>query len=128
MAVYRRDVIFAVAAILVALGLASHLVPWLRYIGYAFVAGILFSLFGILLLFLSISRGVKYRSRHTVRSPKSLAVSAPAAWKTEFDEAASRAVYVKRPIYPLSFLISDNLDIIIDLLIRDFVQVWYGAI
>ncbi len=128
MALRARDV--AIAAILgfVAWGFITSWAPILRYIGYAFVAGLSITLLAIGAIVLFSFRKKHDGSRSSSRPARTLAFVAPQMWNEETEWLSSRAVYEKTPLYPPSFVISDSLDSLLDWVLRDFVTAWYKNI
>jgi sorting nexin-25 len=128
MALSRRDVILAGIATFVAWGYAVNWVPTLRWAGYAFVAGLVFPVLGLIALLLLTSRGSQYEERNRLRRPKGVAFLAATSWKNEMNALHARQAYQKEPLYPESFIISSGLDDLLELIIRDFVNSWYSNI
>ena len=60
--------------------------------------------------------------------PRHVAFLAPSKWKAERDALTRRSTYMMEPLYPASFVISDSLDVLLGLILRDFVKSWYGSI
>lgn len=129
MALKRRDVILAAVAVFIAWGYLTHWQPKLLYVPYAFVTGVLatFAFTAWLTLTTSWQRDlrnggdVNYGARHP-------AFITAALWKGEREALNQRNMYMMEPLYPASFLISDSLDVLIGLVLRDFVKSWYGNI
>jgi len=125
----RRDVVVAAIAIFIAWGWLTHWIPTLRYLPYAFLAGCTITAAGTLYLILSTSRG---RTRHVVedypRRQRNLAFVYPKTWKADTASLRSRSNYQRAPLYPQSFVISNSIDGLLDLILRDFVASWYGKI
>lgn len=128
MALSQRDVILASIAAFVAWGYAVNWAPNLRWVGYAFTAGLVVPVLGLIVLMLTISRGINYGTRNKMSRPEGLAFLGVAAWKREVAGLRARQVYQKQPLYAASFLVSDALDELLDLIIRDFVKSWYSNI
>lgn len=128
MALSRRDVILAGIASFVAWGYAIDYVPTLRWIGKAFVAGLVLPIIGAIALLLLVSRGTAFRERNQIRRPKGVAFLTPAAWKDETVALRARQTYESEPLYPESTLISGALDSLLGLIVRDFVASWYQNI
>jgi len=128
MALRQRDVIVAGIASFIAWGYAVSWVPALRWAGYAFVAGLILPVLGLIGLLLLTSRGGQYGSRNNLRRPKGLAFLAAPAWKHDIVALRSRQAYRKKPLYAESFIVSSALDDLLDLIIRDFVNSWYSNI
>jgi sorting nexin-25 len=128
MALKRRDVVLAAAAIFIAWGYLTHWQPKLHYLPYAFVAGaVATTVFGAWLTFTTAwnkeirhSR-VNYGARHA-------AFVRPERWAAEVEALTKRNEYMMEPVYPASFVVSDSLDVLVGLILRDFVKSWYGSI
>lgn len=127
MALTRRDVAIAAVVAFIAWGFLTHWVPVLRYIGYAFVAGVAFSAVAIGSLVV-LSAKPRSRNDHAIRPPRTAAFLAKDAWAAETDWLSTTAVYKRKPLFPSSFVVSDSLDGLLDWVIRDFVTSWYGNI
>ena len=122
----RSHVLLGGFAALVAWGLAARHLPFLRYIGYAFGSGSLLTVVLILLANVLVSRP---RNRFLPRtSPPRLALIQSPTWQSELRviEAASR--YSPVQLYKRSFVVSQALDSLIGLAMRDFVASWYSSI
>jgi sorting nexin-25 len=128
MALRRRDVILAGIASFIAWGYAVSWAPALRWAGYAFVAGLIVPVLGLLGLLVLTSRGSQYGGRYKMRRPNGPAFLAATAWRNEITALEARQAYRKTPLYPVSFVVSHALDDLIDLIIRDFVNSWYSNI
>lgn len=129
MALKRRDAVLAAIAIFIAWGYLTHWQPKLHYLPYAFIAGVLatFALLAWLTLTTSWNKelrngeGTEYGTRH----PAFIAIN---RWKAEREALTKRNMYMMEPLYPASFAISDSIDVLIGLILRDFVKSWYGNI
>jgi sorting nexin-25 len=133
MALKRRDVVLAAVAIFIAWGYLTHWQPKLHYLPYAFVAGALATLAGGAWLMLSTvwsTVACKERPSHNERSygARHAAFVRPERWRKEVEALTKRNEYMMEPIYPASFAVSDSLDVLIGLILRDFVKSWYGSI
>lgn len=128
MALKSRDVAIAAFSGFVAWGFITSWAPILRYIGYAFVAGLSTTLLAIGTIVLSSFRKKQNGLPSSIRPARTLAFVAPQMWKGEIAWLSSRAVYKKTPLYPSSFVISDSLDSLLDRVLRDFVTAWYSNI
>jgi sorting nexin-25 len=125
MALSRRDVILAGIASFVAWGYAVNWVPTLRWAGYAFVAGLILPVLGLIALLLLTSRGSKYGERNNLRRPNGVAFLGATEWTNEITALRARQAYHKEPLYPESFIVSSGLDDLLELIVRDFVNSWY---
>lgn len=127
--VKRRDFILAAVAIFVAWGYLTHWQPKLHYLPYAFVTGALVTL--ALLAWLTFTTAWDRDLRHGGNvdyGPRHVAFAAPDKWKAEREALDKRNMYMMEPLYPASYMISDSLDVLIGLILRDFVKSWYGSI
>ncbi|KAF2034844.1 hypothetical protein EK21DRAFT_55251 [Setomelanomma holmii] len=129
MALKRRDVIFAAVAIFIAWGYLTHWQPKLLYLPYAFVAGVVATLALLTWLTLTTSWKKELRTGGKVDyGPRHVAFLAPEKWKAEREALTKRNMYMMEPLYPASFVVSDSIDVLIGLILRDFVKSWYGNI
>jgi sorting nexin-25 len=128
MALRQRDVVIAGIGCFIAWGYAVNWAPSLRWIGYAFTAGLAFPVLGLIALLLLTSRGKDYGARNKIYRPKGLFFLGSTVWKAEIGGLRARQAYKKQPLYTESFLVSDALDELLDLIIRDFVKSWYSNI
>lgn len=127
MALRSRDVTLASVAAFIAWGFATHWVPSIRFLPYAFVGGIVVAVSFSLWAILYTSKGPERASVNHYGS-KNVFFVAGDNWQAEKGALEERAAYQRKPIYPPSFLISDKLDGLIELIIRDFVTIWFGKI
>ncbi|KAJ4301898.1 tRNA (guanine-N(7)-)-methyltransferase (tRNA(m7G46)-methyltransferase) [Kalmusia sp. IMI 367209] len=129
MALKRRDVILAAVAVFIAWGYLTHWRPALRYLPYAFVAGILATFALLAWLTLTTAWDKNLRDGGDVDyGPRHVAFLAPDKWKAEKAALTKRSMYMMEPLYPASFVVSDSIDVLLGLILRDFVKSWYGNI
>ncbi|KAF2762021.1 hypothetical protein EJ05DRAFT_194509 [Pseudovirgaria hyperparasitica] len=128
MALRRRDVILAGVAVFIAWGFVTHWIPSSRYLPWAFSTGVLCTVILIAWLLLTTSRGPGVRAGARNYGPRHAAFARPDAWEAETRALSARSEYLREPIYEPSFLISGNIDGLIDLILRDFVRSWYDRI
>lgn len=129
MALRRRDVIIATIIVFISWGFVTHWVPTLRYLPYAFIAGAASTVAILGWLIISTSRGKKYQEiSGEGYGARHVAFVTPETWRMETEALKRRSQYKREPLYPASFVISNNLDLLIDLILRDFVSSWYGNI
>jgi sorting nexin-25 len=129
MALKRRDVILAAVAVFIAWGYLTHWQPKLLYLPYAFVAGVVATLALLAWLTLTVSWKKELRSGGEVNyGPRHVAFLAPEKWKAEREALTKRNMYMMEPVHPASFVVSDSIDVLIGLILRDFVKSWYGSI
>ncbi|KAI9829707.1 MAG: Intermediate filament protein [Phylliscum demangeonii] len=107
---------------------ARTLLPVLRFIGYAFIAGALLSLVALCSAFLLSVQRVEYHSAAPERKSALLAFARPEAWAEEVAALAKRSQYVSDSIYPESSEISKSLESLLELIQRDFIKPWYSTI
>jgi len=129
MALRSRDVIIAAIVAFIAWGFITHWIPTLRYLPYAFTAGVASTVAALLWLTLTTSRNIQYLEHgEAIYGKRTVAFVAPEMWSAETQALAKRPLYERERLYPESTVISDNIDGLIDLVLRDFVQSWYGKI
>ncbi|KAI4284991.1 MAG: hypothetical protein L6R38_001006 [Xanthoria sp. 2 TBL-2021] len=128
MTLRARDVALAATFVFIAWGFATHWIPLLRYLGYAFTAGFLVALIAFGVLGACTFKKKHDANRRPVRSPTSLALTAPNGWQHGITWLSEQALYKREPLYPPSFVISESLDGLLDWLLRDLVSSWYQNI
>ncbi|ROT34916.1 hypothetical protein SODALDRAFT_329117 [Sodiomyces alkalinus F11] len=128
MALQKRELILAGIACFVAWGYAVSWVPALRWAGHAFVTGLVLATLGPLVAIFITSRGSRLTSRHRSPRPNGVAFLAPKTWTTDTASLRNRQAYVRAPLYADSPNVSNALDQLLHLVVRDFVVSWYGGI
>lgn len=129
MALTRRHVVLAAVAAFVAWGYLTHWRPALRYLPYAVVAGALATVALQAWLLLTTAWDKQQRTGgHVWYGPRHAAFLAPDRWKAERAALTKRSMYMMEPLYAPSFSVSDSLDVLLGLALRDFVKSWYGNI
>ena len=128
MALRRRDVILSGIACVVAWAVASNWAPSLSLPLYTFFLGLVLPVLALVDLLLRTSRGSQYGDRNAMRRPKGPAFLTATEWENEVKALRSRQAYNSKPLYPESFIVSNALDELLDLIIRDFVKSWYSNI
>lgn len=128
MALRARDVFLAAFIAFVSWGFLISWAPILRFLGYAFIAGVLTTLLAIGALVILNTRKKQDVGRLARRPPRAAAFVAPEAWKEETEWLSTKAIYRRTPLYPPSFMISDSLDGLLDWILRDYVTSWYTRI
>ena len=128
MALRARDVLIAAFIAFVAWGYLISWVPFLRFLGYAFIAGASTTLLAIGALVLLSTRKKRHVDRLARRPPRTAAFVAPEAWKEETEWLSTKAIHRRTPLYPPSFMISDSLDGLLERILRDYVTSWYSKI
>lgn len=129
MPVDRTHVIVAVVVGFIAWALLTDWIPSLRWIPYAFVAGVLTTLLGLLYIIATTSKGVwKDEDVYASAGPVALAFSRPAVWEEEKASLRARAEYRRPIIFPEARAFSRAVDGLLDLILRDYVTSWYSGI
>ncbi|RKF76840.1 putative intermediate filament protein [Golovinomyces cichoracearum] len=128
MALKRRDVILISIGCFFAWGYAVHWIPTLRWVGYAFVIGLVLPMIGLIALLLLTSRRIPYNERKNVRRPKAAAFLEPKLWKNEVAALRARQSYERQSLCEESQVISEALNEVLDLIARDFINCWYSSI
>ena len=128
MALRAREVFIAAFLAFVAWGFLISWAPILRFLGYAFVAGVSTTLLALGALLLLSTRKKPDVGRLARRSPTTAAFVAPETWKKETEWLSTKAIYRRTPLYPPSFMISDSLDGLLDWILRDYITSWYSKI
>ncbi|KAI1211302.1 PXA domain-containing protein [Annulohypoxylon truncatum] len=127
MALKGRDVGLAGIVCFFAWGYATSWFPAIRWAGYAFVSGAIISLLGVCLLLLT-SRGSTYGQRNRSARPNAVSFVGADSWRKETTALRLRQTYIRAPLYSESPAISNALDDLLDLVLRDFVKSWYSNI
>src|SRR6266699_2493596 len=125
MALKGRDLVLAGLASFVAWGYATHWFPSIRFAGYAFIAGVVVTLLGLLGLVTLSSRGSAHRPTWSTSRPHAAAFLARGDWQREVAALRGGQVYEKSSLYADSPKISRALDDLLELVTRDFVCSWY---
>ena len=122
----RSNVLLGGFAALVAWGLAARHLPFLRYIGYAFSFGSLLTIVLILLANVLVSRP-RHRFLGRIPPPR-LALVQSRIWQSELKVIETTSRYSPAQLYDRSFVVSQALDTLLNLAMRDFVASWYSSI
>ncbi|KAL9108150.1 MAG: hypothetical protein Q9227_007004 [Pyrenula ochraceoflavens] len=128
MALSRRDAFLAGIGAFIAWGFAVSWLPILRFIGYAFVFGVVLTSCTLLFLIFTTSRRKQSDAFHAVAASSSFTFLEPGLWNAETTAFSDSRSYEPSRLYPPSFVISDALDGLLDLVLRDFVSSWYSNI
>ncbi|KAF1734088.1 Sorting nexin-12 [Beauveria bassiana] len=124
MALKRRDVIIASIVAFIAWG---YVVSWfgaLRWAGYAFGGGLLVGLFALLGALILFARNPDDRRPR----PRAALFLAPQRWRDEVAALRKRQAYERPSLDLPSQRVAMAVDNLLDLVLRDFVQVWYTNI
>ncbi|POS87896.1 hypothetical protein EPUL_000408, partial [Erysiphe pulchra] len=128
MASKRRDVILAGIVSFFAWSFAVNWIPSLRWVAYAFAIGLVLPVLGLIALLLSTSRKITLKEKRKIRRPKGVAFLAPTSWRREIVALKARQEYKKQLLYTESKTISDVLNELLNLILRDFINSWYSGI
>ena len=128
MVLKRRDVILASVAAFISWGFITHWAPVVRLLPYAFLAGIAATVVLGLWIILSNAREVHHSNGLSLYGSRLPAFVPPKAWKAETESLGARSYYRRKPLYPASFVISEAIDSLLELLLRDYVNSWYKNI
>ena len=126
MLVSRRNVLFGGFAAFIAWGLAVKQLPVLRYLGYAFVFGSLLTLISIVVAILFIAR--PKRADDAFPPLPVLALLRPRTWTAELQTLEMGSPYTASQLYDKSFVVSQSVDSVLHLALRDFITSWYSSI
>jgi sorting nexin-25 len=124
----RRHVIWAAVAAFVAWGLAVRALPVLRFLGYAFTLGCLLTCLAFLAATLTVSRSRPTYQALSAPPNVSPALLDPRRWAAEVSIVQKCGQYQPSQLYGKSFVVSQALDTLIGLALRDFVSSWYQNI
>lgn len=121
-----------VTVLAISLNIVARWLPSLRLIVWAFFAGAAASLVLFLALVLltvhRVERGGPYSSHDVLRSIRPLAFTTSGSWSKEVEAIALEDSFHRVPLHPPSFVLSDSLDVLLDCILRDFVNSWYSKI
>ncbi|KAK2613046.1 tRNA (guanine-N(7)-)-methyltransferase (tRNA(m7G46)-methyltransferase) [Conoideocrella luteorostrata] len=125
MALKRRDVAIAAVAAFISWGYAVSWLPVLRWVGYAFVSGILITSLGLVATLLLTAQRPKHEPAQLPRA----SFVRSSRWSKEISALKKRQTYEKQ-ILQLggSPLVAGAVDELLDLILRDFVRSWYSHI
>uniref|UniRef100_A0A8H7N872 PXA domain-containing protein n=1 Tax=Bionectria ochroleuca TaxID=29856 RepID=A0A8H7N872_BIOOC len=124
MALKRRDAALAAVAAFIAWGYAVSWLPALRWVWYAFVAGLVVSVLAFLALI-----GLTSRLPPEAKPrPDGVKFMGSSAWRTEVDGLRERQRYTKASLDLEAPLVSKAVDDLLELIMRDFVCSWYSNI
>ena len=128
MALSLRDGLLASIAVYVAWGYATDYLPILRYLLFAFLSGILVTVVVFVALTLYTSQRPHQFDRDSRDQKATVAFLRPQSWDTETAQFRHDRDYNPEKLYPQSFVVSDAIDGLISLALRDFVSSWYKNI
>ena len=112
-----------------SLHIVVRLLPLLRFFVYTFYAGVLAAVLGYLsLVVLTVRSNPRKEERSGIHEIKPLPFTHPRSWGDEIEVLAKLDSIALSPLYPQSFLISDNIGSLVELVIENFVNSWYKTI
>ena len=123
MALQRRDLLLAGFGGFIAWGLVVSWLPILRYLGYALALGVVLASTGFLILIALTTRPQPGQISSARNVP--LAFITASNWRKEVLNVRRSIRYRPRPLYPESFVVSEEIDALLSLASRDFVSSWY---
>ncbi|PGH19119.1 hypothetical protein AJ80_04197 [Polytolypa hystricis UAMH7299] len=125
----RRNLLYASVGGFIAWGLLVQSLPILRYFGYAFVFGAAVATlsFGAAVLLTVRCGDVRHKPSANLAGT-SVAFLARSKWEEDASNYRKEAEYLPASLYPQSFIVSEALDDLVRLAIRDFISSWYGNI
>lgn len=122
----RRDLVLASVGGFIAWGLVVRWWPILRYLGYALTLGAALTSVSFLGVIVSTIRRGDHQSNNS--KDVSVAFIRPNHWRKEVLNLRRIARYRPRPLYPQSFVVSEEIDSLLSLVTRDFVSSWHNNI
>ena len=128
MTLEARHLALAATFLFIAWGFATHWIPPLRYLGYAFTAGFIVALVASGVIGLCTVKKKHHATSRPAPSPTCLALATANGWQQGIAWLSEQALYKREPLYPPSFVISESLDSLLDWLLRDLVSSWYQNI
>lgn len=125
----RRHVILAAVAAFFAWGYATYYIPFLRFVPHAFIAGTVLAVLSLLWWILSTSQPRERNGDELERyGYRHVAFIEPKAWKQETAALRRRLLYESKSLYPESPVVTQAIDKLLILILRDYVNGWYSAI
>jgi sorting nexin-25 len=128
MALTRRDLLLASFVGFVAWGYVVHWLPILRYLGYAFVLGVILTVLLLLIITFTTSRYRQDGRKGSTITGSSIRFLASERWEAETSSLAADRRYRAAQLYSPSLVISNALDGLLKLALRDFIFSWYSNI
>lgn len=128
MALTRWHVLLSSIVGFVAWGYVVHWLPILRYFGYAFLSGVLLTVLLLLTIIFTTSWPKRDGTDQGAVLRSSLVLLDPKKWQAEISSYRTSRSYSENQLFPHSSVISNALQTIIDLALRDFLSSWYSHI
>lgn len=127
-ALSRRDLAQASAILLLSWGLGSYWIPSLRWLPYAFVAGVLVSVAAAFYFVLTIARPIDGDRVPPLPRISDLAFTEPSKWSAELASLDRRGVYRRRAVFLSAPALSQSIETLLEYISRDFIKSWWGKI
>lgn len=127
MAFRRRDVALSVAAALVAWIASATWIPALRYAPYLISVGAITGACGTLLILAVATAPVEAQDEYAYPPAASLGLVLQ-SWQDETNALHDRQIYIRKDFDNIVTPLDKSLDALLDLILREFVQGWYGRI
>ena len=125
----RHHVILAAITTFFAWGYSTHYIPSLRFVPHATVAGAALTVLGLLWWILSTSQPKEHNEDELEGyGHRHVAFIEPQAWKQETAALRRRMLYESKSLYPESPVVTQALDKLLILILRDYINGWYSAI
>jgi sorting nexin-25 len=126
MVLHNRDLVLAGVGGFIAWGLVVRWLPILRYLGWALALGAALSSAGFLALVVLTVR----KQNDKLSNPKAISVAfiTPNNWRRDVLNVRKSSRYRPRPLYPESFVVSEEIDGLLSFITRDFISSWYHNI
>lgn len=129
MALGHRDLVIAGAGGFIAWGLLVEWLPVLRFLGYSFVLGAVFTALALAgLVLFSIRDGFDSRAKPVSLAGTPVAFLSSQNWEAHCARYRNDVKYQPDAVYSQSFLVSSALDDLLQLAMRDFIRSWYEHI
>ena len=122
------NVAIASTLLFIAWSLATGWFPILKYLGYAFIAGLLVTALSIAALVLFSSRTRQDTKPLRRKSPRTVAFINAEVWDQEKTWFSEGAPIKPIALYPSSSAISNAIDDLLEWLLRDLITSWYSNI
>ena len=128
MALTRRHVLLSSLVGFVAWGYLVHWLPILRYLGYAFLSGVILTVVLLLTIIFTTSQGGQNGRSRSAAPTSSFCFLDSEKWQAETVRYRTERVYSAAHLYPASLTISNAIDGLVALSLRDFISSWYSNI
>ncbi|KAI5289374.1 Intermediate filament protein [Ascosphaera aggregata] len=127
----RQNIILAALAGFLSWVLLADNFPVVRYVCYSFLIGVFFALLTIAALILLNVRDLsptKQQKAFNLSGSSLKFLKSPEKWTSDAKRRQEAAHYQPRSLYASSFVVSEGIDDLISLALRDFISSWYDQI